>query len=383
MSRSDPASTEYQREVEAALDAATRSVEAQVIGVVADRLASLSPEDSLADALSNAPADVMRMEAALETGAVSVCNATEALMDDMAAANLEWAAPMAAAAGATIASEPLAEILAGGKAQAVEAVRARLSTSAIGLSTKRGVLPLREAYAAIVSAAAADMAIGAASGQKAVEYAVTEALGYLCDDGVKVVYASGATRDVTSAVRTNVMGAFRKTMHDARWEMGRQFGADGVEVSAHGVCAPDHLPHQGRQMTLDRYEAVNASLERPLVDGANCRHTAFPILLGVSKPAYDAEYLDRLQEESVREVTVTGLSGRPLTMTRYEATQYQRKLETAIRKERMKAQTLDRLGFDASEPKARVKELQACYRTVSKQAELVTRPELSKVKTGL
>lgn len=376
----DPASTAFQLDAEDALTASTRAVETEVVAVMVDRLASLSPEDSLADALSNAPADLMRIERALERGADGVSAATEALMDEMSAANEAWGAPMFEAAGVAYSAEPVAAIVSSGKAEAVQAVRARLSTSVIGLATHDGVLPLREAYTAIVSRAAADMVIGAASGQNAVSYAVSEALGHLCGNGVRVMYASGATRDVTAAVRQSVMSTYRKTMHDARWEMGRQFGADGVEVSAHGICAPDHLPYQGRQMSLKAYEAVNASLDRPLVDGANCRHIAFPVLLGVSPPAYSEAELDELVETSQREVTVTGLSGRPLTMTRYEATQYQRKLETMIRKERMTGAMMERAGLDPAESKARVRALQSRYRAVSNEAELVTRGELTRVR---
>ncbi|MBR3690276.1 MAG: hypothetical protein IKL97_04165, partial [Eggerthellaceae bacterium] len=77
---------------------------------------------------------------------------------------------------------------------------------------------------------------------------------------------------------------------------------------------------------------------------------------------------------------ITGLSGDPLTMTRYEATQYQRKLETMIRKERMNGAMLERAGIDPSESKARVRALQARYRAVSKEADLVTRGELTRVR---
>lgn len=379
MSR-DPASTAFQLDAEDALTAATRAVETEVVSVMVDRLALMSPEDSVADALSNAPADLMRIEGALERGADGVAAAAEALMDDMAVANEAWSAPMFEAAGIVYSAEPVAAIVSAGKLEAVEAVRLRMSTSVIGLATQDGVLPLREAYTTLVSRAAADMVIGAASGQDAVAYAVTEALKPLCGSGVRVMYESGVTRDLTAAVRQSVMGTYRKTMHDARWEMGRQFGADGVEVSAHGICAPDHLPYQGRQMTLERYEAVNASLERPLVDGANCRHIAFPVLLGVSPPAYSADELDELVETSQREVTVTGLSGKPRTMTRYEATQYQRQLETMMRKEKMSAAMAERAGMDASGYKARVKALQSRYRTVSNEAELVTRGELTRIR---
>lgn len=383
MSRRDPATTEFQQDAEDALYAATHAVEVEVLSVVAHRVATLSPEDSLADALSNAPADLMRMESALEQGAESVANAAEALMDDMAAANMEWAAPLAAAVGVALIPEPVEAIVAEGKRTAVNAVRTRLSTSVIGLATPQGVLPVRDAYTAIVSRAAARVATGAATGEKAVSEAVREVLGPLCDGGVRVMYESGATRELSSAIRTNVMDTYRRTMHDARWEMGRQFGADGVEISAHGVCAPDHLPYQGRQMTLKRYEAVNASLIRPIVDGANCRHLAFPILLGISEHAYDEAYLDELREASEQQVTVTGLSGQPLTMTRYEATQYQRRIERAIRAEKTRTAIMEREGLDASESRARARALGIRYRTVSEQAELVTRPELTRVRTAL
>ena len=69
MSR-DPASTAFQLDAEDALTAATRAVETEVVAVMVDRLALMSPEDSLSDALSNAPADLMRIEGALERGGV-------------------------------------------------------------------------------------------------------------------------------------------------------------------------------------------------------------------------------------------------------------------------------------------------------------------------
>ncbi|MBR3690400.1 MAG: hypothetical protein IKL97_04805, partial [Eggerthellaceae bacterium] len=124
------------------MTAATRAVETEVVAIMVDRLAALSPEDSLADALSNAPADLMRMERAIERGADGVSAAAEALMDDMGAANEEWAAPFFEAAGMVYAAEPVAEIMAAGKKEAVDLVRARLDTSAVGLVTHDGVLPM-------------------------------------------------------------------------------------------------------------------------------------------------------------------------------------------------------------------------------------------------
>lgn len=38
-----------------------------------------------------------------------------------------------------------------------------------------------------------------------------------------------------------------------------QLGADGVEISAHGFCAPDHEDIQGKQMTKAEYAKWDAA----------------------------------------------------------------------------------------------------------------------------
>lgn len=353
-----------------AIEAACKAVEVNVLSIITHRLATLDPQAPLAEAFSQMPADLAKIDAALESGARDVSKAAETVVAKVAADSAEWGAEYYAAAGIAFDAAVLDPVIEAGAVAAVEGVRARVNTSVVGLTTGNGVLPIREAYVDIVSRAAADMATGTASGKDAVLQATRAALTHLCDNGVRVQYRSGVTRDLAAAVSQNVMSAYRKTMHDARWEMGSRFGADGVEVSAHALCAPDHLPYQGRQFTMSEYEEINRTLDRPLVDGANCRHIAYPILLGVSKSAYSEEYLDALKRESEREVTVNGK-----TMTRYEATQVQRRLERAIRAARMEAGLLEREGLDASESTARLKALQARYRTVSNEAELETRRE--------
>ena len=67
----------------------------------------------------------------------------------------------------------------------------------------------------------------------------------------KVRYASGLTRRLDTAARQNVLDGFRALMQRTRDETGKAFGADGVEISAHMLCAEDHLPYQGRQFSLE------------------------------------------------------------------------------------------------------------------------------------
>ncbi|MEA4812261.1 MAG: phage minor capsid protein [Anaerolineaceae bacterium] len=117
-------------------------------------------------------------------------------------------------------------------------------------------------------------------------------------------------------------------------------GADGVELSAHGGCAPDHLPYQGRQFSKRQFEKLQGELERPIGE-YNCRHIAFPILLGISRPAHTEKELNRLEEMSTRRQEFDGKE-----YTQYEATQLQRKLETAMRQTKDRALLAKESGDD-------------------------------------
>jgi hypothetical protein len=116
-----------------------------------------------------------------------------------------------------------------------------------------------------------------------------------------------------------------------RQEQGEQFGADGVEISVHGMCAPDHLYLQGRQFTKKHFRQINETLERP-IGTCNCYHSIFPIVMGLSNPAYSKNELKAINDASKAEVTYTDKRGDAHTCTAYEATQLQRRQEVTIRR---------------------------------------------------
>lgn len=150
--------------------------------------------------------------------------------------------------------------------------------------------------------------------------------------GDKVEYESGHRRDREAAVRMNVLDGVRQINRAIAAQVGEEFGADGVEISAHYNCAPDHLPYQGKQYSLAEYDKINASLNRPFTFW-NCRHFPMPIILGVSKPAYSEETLRDMVRQSTEVIQINGKE-----KTRYEWTQEQRKLENEVRKlERVKS----------------------------------------------
>lgn len=124
-------------------------------------------------------------------------------------------------------------------------------------------------------------------------------------------------------------------------EVGRQFGANGVEIDAHMLCAEDHLPYQGQQFTNEEFEDIQDSLDRPFGEW-NCRHSWHGIILGVSPPTYTPDQLEKMQRYSTERITVDGR-----TKTRYQWSQEMRRCETAVRQQKDAANLARATGDDA------------------------------------
>ncbi|MDO4832433.1 MAG: hypothetical protein Q4A45_03400 [Clostridia bacterium] len=195
--------------------------------------------------------------------------------------------------------------------------------------------------------------------------------------GDKVEYESGYRRDREAAARMNVLDGIRQINREIAAQVGEEFGADGVEISAHYDCAPDHLPYQGKQYSLAEYNEINASLKRPFTFW-NCRHFPMPIILGVSKPAYSEETLRDMARQSTEKIRISGKE-----KTRYEWTQEQRKIENEVRKlERVK--TLARqVGDDRlrRETQKTIREKKDRYDYISESAGITKHED--RMKTSL
>ena len=137
----------------------------------------------------------------------------------------------------------------------------------------------------------------------------------------------------------NVLDGVRHLNQSIMEDVSRQFGADGVEIDAHMLCAEDHLPYQGGQYTNEEFEEIQDSLPRPFGEW-NCRHSWHGIILGVSPPTYTPEQLEEMQRYSTEELTIDGR-----TKTRYQWTQEMRRCESAIRRQKDTA-TLARMTGD-------------------------------------
>lgn len=155
--------------------------------------------------------------------------------------------------------------------------------------------------------------------------AIRRALAEAAGEGLRITYPNGYRRRLDSAIRQNVLDGIRSLNNDVLWQIGEEYGADGVELSAHALCAEDHLLYQGKQFSKEAFLALQDRLPRPF-GMWNCKHSIHPILLGISEPAYTDEELAEYKRNSEEKIEINGV-----TRTRYEWTQQQRRIEAAVR----------------------------------------------------
>ncbi len=212
---------------------------------------------------------------------------------------------------------------------------------------------------------AIDKAIQAVqSGAVDSETAIRDVVKQLLNSGVRRLYwDSGYTQRLDTAVRRNIQDGVRQINQKIQDEIGRQIGADGKELSAHINSAPDHEPFQGHQFTNAEYEKLQSNQAFKDLDGQsfaavqriigdwNCRHFAYSIIIGKSKPRYSKEQLQTFIENN--QIGYTDENGRHMTM--YECTQMQRKLETKIRYAKEEQMIMKELGDNVSRRLARNK----------------------------
>ena len=214
-----------------------------------------------------------------------------------------------------------------------QGVFANLSnTTAIKLLKDNGegyLKGIREAYEDVIDRCV----LAVATGQNNYQKAMYDTIKQLASSGVKKVYYENEgkkpySRRLDSSVRQNILDGVRQVNIGIQEQVGKEFGSNGVEISAHSPCAEDHIFIQGKQYSKKQFKKINATLKRPIAS-MNCRHFVFSIVLGVSSPNYTKKQLNQFKKESNEIIEYEGKK-----YTRYEATQVQRRLETKIRQQK-------------------------------------------------
>ena len=181
-------------------------------------------------------------------------------------------------------------------------------------------LPLTDAYTRLLDKAHLQIVTGAADYNSAIR----EAVNALGRSGVRYINYQkdgeiGSGYRIETVARRAVMSSVSRVTQKISEHNAETFGADGWEISAHAGARPSHAIHQGRQFPNSKYDSIVA----PLINDYNCRHSAFPILIGISTPMYTDEQLAKIDPPPF---TYEGKE-----YTAYEASAQQRRMEAAMR----------------------------------------------------
>ena len=348
------------------------------------KIGKLTVQDAakLYSAIEFAGADLQAIQNELER--ITGMNAKELdkMFEDVAAENVDFANTYYKARGMETLKDytenaALRSFVEAAKRTAADGVTNLSSTTMIGFKSGKRVLPLREYYIQTIDKAITFAQTGTVDYYTAMRSTVKE----MARSGLRrVTFDSGYSRRLDSQVRMNLLDGVRQLNMAMLEQTGKEFGADGVEISAHALCAPDHQRIQGKQYSLQEFERINRSLERP-IGTLNCHHFTTPIILGVSKPVYSRSELAEINRKSNQKITyqTTDRKGNSVTekMTRYEASQRQRQLETAIRYAKDERDACvaagDKLG--ATQARKKSASLTAEYKRFSENAGLTVRME--------
>lgn len=175
--------------------------------------------------------------------------------------------------------------------------------------------------------------------------------------GVRSIdYESGVSNRINVAARRALMTGVSQVTAKISEDNMQNLDTEFVEVSWHGTARPSHQVWQGKVYYWDKKnpfaeKTVNGVLYKSFIKetgysevdglcGANCRHTFYAFIPGISVRAYTDEQLEELNAKESEKKEYNGKE-----YNKYEATQYQRRLETLMRKQRQDIKLLKDAGL--------------------------------------
>ena len=206
---------------------------------------------------------------------------------------------------------------------------------------RKVLTPLSQVYSGYLDNACMDIVTGAFDYNTVLRRVVTQ----LTNSGLRQIeYSSGYANRIEVAARRAVMTGLTQLSGKIAEYNAEKLGTEFFEVEWHAGARPTHTIWQGRVWSQQQlYDVCGLGTVTGLC-GANCYHTYFPFVPGVSVRTYMDEWLD---EQNRKESEPTEFRGKEYTL--YEAKQRQRQMETAMRAQREKVQLLQKGGADPQE----------------------------------
>lgn len=158
----------------------------------------------------------------------------------------------------------------------------------------------------------------------------------MTNSGLRTVdYETGWSNRTDVAARRAVMTGLTQVTAKINESNAEKLGTDMFEVSWHSGARPSHQVWQGRWYKSSELESVCGLGSVTGLCGANCYHSYYPVIPGISVPTYTEEELDEMNRQENIPIDYNGKQ-----YTKYEALQRQRQLETRMRAERQKIKLL-------------------------------------------
>lgn len=185
------------------------------------------------------------------------------------------------------------------------------------------------------------------TGAKSYSQSIIDAINKISDTGGVISYPSGRKMSLESAVRMNILTGVNQTCGKLQELRADELNWDLMELTAHSGARPSHASWQGKivsrsgkkgYLSLDDIGYGTATGFK----GVNCRHDWYPYYKGSAR-TYTQKQLDAWENETV---TYNGQK-----ISKYNATQIQRKMERQIRQDKKELSGLQGILTSAKDNK--------------------------------
>ncbi len=168
------------------------------------------------------------------------------------------------------------------------------------------------------------------TGVKSYASAIIDTIDKVSKKEAMVTYPSGRKMSIESAVRMNIITGVNQTCGKLQEMRADEMGWDLMELTAHGGARPEHAEWQGKIVSRSGQKGYlsldDIGYGEPTgFKGVNCRHDWYPYWKGSSK-TYTQQQLNNWKNETI---TYNGQK-----ISKYDATQIQRKMERQIRQDK-------------------------------------------------
>lgn len=209
------------------------------------------------------------------------------------------------------------------------------------IGNKRVFMPFAEYYQNYVDAAIMDIISGGSDYNTVIRRVVSQ----MTNSGLRTVdYATGRSNRVSVAVRRSVLTGVAQITGKVAEQNAAKLGTNYYEVDWHSGARPEHRIWQGKVYSYEELKTVCGLGTVTGLHGANCYHDYYPFVPGISERLYSDEWLE---EQNRKDEETKEWYGKKYD--RYEQTQKQRQMETAMRAQREKVQALKIAGVDDDE----------------------------------